>query len=166
MAITVDWPSKVITIPQADLTPLGGGRYELDIDNLRLALKALEDDEDGITWPDTHVHNTEVVLSGVTYARFVEIINGYTVSISPATAYIVSCVGANHNLADVYNNTTGPTLLPNNSAGLQIVETGTSGLTPEESAQLDETHTNVDTTVSSRGTDSDTADAVWDKVLP
>lgn len=165
MAVTIDWPTKVITVLQADMTPLGGGRYELDMNWLRLQCKDLEDSEAGMPFPDTTQHNTEVVISGVTYARAIKFINGYTVTISPATAYIVSCAGANHNLADVYNNTTGPTLLPNNSAGLQVVATG-SGLTPEEQQQLDDIHTNVDTTVSSRGTDSDTADAVWDKVLP
>ena len=45
---------------------------------------------------------------------------------------------------------------------VEVAETGTSGLTPEESAKLD----NLDVPVSTRGTDTDTADAVWDKTLP
>jgi len=45
---------------------------------------------------------------------------------------------------------------------VEVVETGTSGLTPEESTKLD----NLDVAVSTRGTDSDTADAVWNKTLP
>ena len=57
-------------------------------------------------------------------------------------------------------------VIPTNSAGLQIVETGTSGLTPAESAKLDSIDANVDVAVSTRGTDADTADAVWDKTLP
>ena len=118
MATTVEWGTKIITVLQADMTPLGGGIYELDIDALRLELSDLLDDEEGIPFLDTHRHSTEVVISGVTYTRFIEFINGYTVTISPATAYIVSCTGANHNLADVYNNTTGPTLIVNNAAGL------------------------------------------------
>lgn len=127
MAISVDWGTKVITIPQADMTALGGDAYELDIDQFRLDLKDLEDNELGMAEPDTHRHNTEVTISGVTYARFIEIINGYTVTITPSGGWVVSCTGANHNLADVYNNTTGPTLLPNNSAGLISVSTGTGG---------------------------------------
>jgi hypothetical protein len=103
------------------MTPLGGGVYELDIDAVRLDLADLLDDEEGIPFPDIFRHNTEVVISGITYTRFIEFINGYTFDISPATAYIVSCTGANHNLADVYNNTTGPTLLINNAAGLVTV---------------------------------------------
>ena len=134
MAITVDWPARVITIPQADMVPLGGGVYELDLNVVRLALKALEDDEAGITFPDTHTHATEVTISGITYVRFVEFINGYTVSVTPDGGWVVSCKGANHNLADVYNNLTGPTLLPNNSAG-HTTSVG-SGLTPEEAQQL------------------------------
>jgi hypothetical protein len=137
MAITVNWATKVITFPQADLTALGGGAYELDVDAFRLALKALEDDETGIIFDDTHRHVSEITLSGTTYSRFFEIINGYTVTIDPSFAGRVSCVGANHNIGDVYNNTTGPTLIINNAAGLQTVETGVSGLTPEESEQLE-----------------------------
>jgi len=126
MAVSIDWGTRVITVLQADMTPLGGDVYELDIDWFRLQLKDLEDDEYGMPMPDTHRHNTEVTISGVTYARTVEIINGYTVTVSPASAYQVSCVGANHNVQDVYNNLTGPTLLPNNSAGL--IDTGTSDI--------------------------------------
>ena len=126
MAISVDWGTKVITIPQADMTLVSAGVYELDIDQLRLDLKALEDDEIGMPEPDTHRHVTEVTISGVTYARVFEIINGYTATITPSGGWVVTCTGANHNLADVYNNTTGPTLLPNNSAG-NIVTSGGGG---------------------------------------
>lgn len=127
MAISIDYATKVITIPQADMTLVSGSVYELDINQFRLNLKSLEDDVQGMAEPDTHRHNTNVTISGVTYARVVEIINGYTVTITPSGGWNVSCTGANHNLADVYNNTTGPTLLPNNSAGLISVPTGTGG---------------------------------------
>ena len=43
-----------------------------------------------------------------------------------------------------------------------VVETGTSGLTPEEAANL----ARLDVDVSTRGTDAGTADAVWNKTLP
>jgi len=48
------------------------------------------------------------------------------------------------------------------STHVQVVESDVSGLTPAESAKLD----NLDVAVSTRGTDTDTADAVWDKTLP
>lgn len=129
------------------MTDLGGGVYELDMDWLRLQLKALEDDAQGMAWPDTHRHNTEVVLASFSVARVIEFINGYTVTISPAGAYQVSCVGANHNLQEVYNNLTGPTLLPNLSAGLIVRETAVSGLTPQESQDLADTKTAAEAAV-------------------
>lgn len=116
MAISVDWPSKVITVPKADLTLVSGTLYELDVNALRLALKDLEDDADGMVWPDTHRHNTVVNLGGVAYARVVEIINGYTVTFEDG-AYAVNLFGANHNLLDVVNrNSVG--VATANSAGL------------------------------------------------
>lgn len=134
MAISVNWGTKVIYVPQDYLTSLGGSLYELDVDQFRLDLKDLEDNEDGIPFPDTHRHNTEVSLSGTTYARSVEIINGYVVTFE-AGGYQVSCVGANHNIGDVMTNTTGPSLIIGNAAGL-IVTSGGSGLTPEQEIEL------------------------------
>jgi len=54
----------------------------------------------------------------------------------------------------------------NLSTLVEVVEVGTSGLTPEESAALAQIDGRVDVAVSTRGTDSGTADAVWDKTLP
>lgn len=116
MAISITWATKVIYIPQSDLTFLGGSLYELDVNQFRLNLKNLEDDEEGMPFPDTHRHNTEVVLSGITYARIVEIINGYTVEFEDGQ-YTVSCVGVNHNLADV-KVANQVALIVNNAAGL------------------------------------------------
>ena len=79
MAISIDWGTKVISVPKTFLSLVSGTLYELDSDTFRLALKDLEDDEEGIPFPDTHQHNTEVTLSGVTFVRTIEIINGYTV---------------------------------------------------------------------------------------
>lgn len=136
MAITVDWGQKIIHVPQADLTPISGLVFELDVDVLRLALKDLEDDEAGAVFPDTHRHNTEVTLSGVTYARTVEIINGYTLSFeNTGVPYVVSCVGANHNLGDVTNFDGSSSLLIGNSAGLIVRAVG-SGLSAEQDARL------------------------------
>jgi hypothetical protein len=93
--------------------------YQLDIDEFRKSLKALEESEDGICFPDTHKHTTEVTLSGSTYARFVEIINGYTVTFEQGD-YGVSTIGANHNIMDVLNMN-GVSLLTQNSQGLQTI---------------------------------------------
>lgn len=124
MAISINWATKVIAIPQADLTDLGGGIYELDVDEFRLNLKDLEDSEQGLVFPKTHNHNTQTTLSGVTYARSVEIINGYTVEFEDLQ-YTVKCVGANHNLGDV-KIVNQVSLLIGNSAGL-IAVSGAGG---------------------------------------
>ena len=133
MAISVNWGTRVITIPQADLADLGGGVYELDVDWFRLQLKDQEDSEEGITFPDTHRHNTEVTLAGATYARTVEVINGYTVTFEDGQ-YAVNAVGANHNLMDVMN-VNQVSLRTANSAGLIVVVQG-SGVTQQDKADI------------------------------
>lgn len=122
MAITINWGTKVINVPQADLTPLGGDVYELDANWFRLELKSLEDSDEGMIFPKTHNHNTEVVLSGVTYARIIEIINGYTITFEDGQ-YAVNVVGANSNISDV-TNVNQVSIRMNNSAGLITVDTG------------------------------------------
>lgn len=135
MSVSVDWGTKVIYVPKSDLGALPtSGYYELDVDWFRLQLKDLEDNEDGMPFPDTHRHVTETTLAGVTYARFVEIINGYTVEFEDGQ-YSVVCTGANHNISDV-KVVNQVSLIIGNAAGLITVETGVSGLTPEESDQL------------------------------
>jgi len=118
VAITINHATGVISVPQSFLTSLGGVFYELDVDAFRLALKDLEDDANGMQLPDTHRHNTQIILSGVTYARTVEIINGFTVEFEDGQ-YVVTCVGANHNLADV-KVANQVSLIIGNSAGLIV----------------------------------------------
>jgi len=81
----------------------------------------------------THNHNTAITLSGVTYARIVEIINGYTIEFENGI-YSVECVGANHNIADV-KVVNSVSLIVGNSAGLIQVSSG-SGLSSEQATQL------------------------------
>lgn len=126
--MSIDWGTQVISILQADtfMTEDATNEYTLDMNGLRLALKDQEDNVEGIPFLDTHSHNTEVTLSGVTYARTVEIINGYTCSFEvTASDYEVSCTGANHNLADVLNGN-NVNLIVNNAAGLINAAGGTS----------------------------------------
>jgi len=131
--ISIDWGTRVISVPKTDLTPLGGVLYGLDVDTFRLALKDLEDSDDGMAFPDTHRHNTSITLSGVTYTRFVEIINGYTVEFEDGQ-YTVVCSGANHNLADV-KVPNQVSLIVGNAAGLITVSSG-SGLSVPEHDKL------------------------------
>lgn len=122
MPVTVDWPNAVINVPQSYLTSLGGGKYELDVNQFRLDLRDLEDDVQGMAWPPTHDHTTTKTLGGVTFARSVEILSPYTVTFEDGQ-YTVVATGANHNIADVKNNNQ-VSLITQNSAGLIVYDTG------------------------------------------
>lgn len=137
MALSVNWPTKVISVPKNYLTLISGVRYELDVDQFRLDLRSLEDDLDGITFLRTHKHNTEATLGGVTYARQVEIINGYTVTFEDGQ-YIVELAGANNNILEK-SNYNQVSIREKNSAGLISVTSG-SGLDQAQSDQLEEVH--------------------------
>lgn len=142
MAISVNWSTKVISVPQSYLTLVSGSVYELDTNQFRLDLKSLEDDEVGIPHLDTHRHNTEVTLAGATYSRFFEIINGYTITFENLQ-YAVNLIGSNNNIADVAN-VNQVSIRSQNSAGLITVVSG-SGVTA--------------------GDVTDIATAVWDEDL-
>lgn len=137
MAISVNWATGVITVPQADLTFISGTLYEMDTDVFRLALKALEAGVEGMPFADTHAHNTEVTVAGTTFARTVEILAPYSVTFTPNSQWSVRLVGSNNNIFDVENgvlNQNQVQVIPGNSAGL-IKATG-SGLTAGEAADL------------------------------
>ena len=105
MATTINWATKEINISRAGLTLVQSSPSEireLNLNQFRLDLKDLEDDEEGMVFIRTHNHNTEVLLGGIVYARIVEIINGYTVTFEDGQ-YAVNLVGANSNVGDVVN---------------------------------------------------------------
>jgi len=119
MPITIDWPTKVINVPKSYMTLVQSTPstiYHLDIDPFRLDLKDIEDSEEGMVYPDTHAHNTAVTVGGVTLARVVEIINGYTITFED-DQYAVNLSGANSNIADV-TNVNQVSVRSANSAGL------------------------------------------------
>ena len=121
MAISVNWGTKVITVPQADLTFISGTNYTLDTNQFHLDLRALEDDVEAIPFLDTHKHTTATTIGGVTYARFVEIINGYTVTFENGS-YSVNLINSNNNIQDKAN-LNSVSIRSQNAAGL-IVTTG------------------------------------------
>jgi len=105
MAISIDWGTKVINIPRADMVlvqSLPIEIRELPLNAFHLELKSLESSIEGMMFPDTHVHNTEVTLGGLTFARVIEIINGYTVTFEDGQ-YAVNLTGANSNVGDNVN---------------------------------------------------------------
>lgn len=119
MAITIDWGTKVINIPQADLVSLGGDLYELNTETkLRADVNALAAGEEGMAFETPINHNTEVTIAGVTYARTIEFINGYTITFEDLQ-YRVNLLGSNNNVTDVLN-LNQVSVIPSNSAGLAV----------------------------------------------
>lgn len=104
MAIDVDWVTKIIYVPKSYLTLVQPSPEirSLDIDQFRHDLKDLEASVVGAIYIDTHRHNPEVTVGGVTLARVVEIVNGYTVTFEDGQ-YAVNLLGANSNISDVTN---------------------------------------------------------------
>lgn len=119
MAISVNWGTLVINVPKLDMPVIQASPFEirqLDVNGFRLELKALESSAEGVTSLRTHNHVTETTLAGISYARSVEIINGYTVEFEDGQ-YGVSLIGANNNILDVKVGNQ-VSVLGNNSAGL------------------------------------------------
>jgi hypothetical protein len=141
MAITINWTTMVIYVPKEDMTLVQSSPSEirsLDVDWFRLQLKDIEDNTEGQPFMDTHRHNTEVTLGGLTLARVVEILYPYTVTFEDGQ-YAVNLIGANTNIAD-RTNVNQVSVRSSNSAGLITVTSG-SGLSSEEHEQLMKTLT-------------------------
>jgi hypothetical protein len=127
MAITINRLTQVITVPQADLSLVTGSLYELDTNWFRNELKTIEASEEGIVELDTHQHNTEVTVAGTTFARTIEMINGYSVEFTPDSAWSVRLAGSNNNIFDVENGILVQNqvqVIAQNSAGLVSVNFG------------------------------------------
>lgn len=123
MAITINWGTSVINIPKADMTLIQASPTEireLDLNEFRLTLKALEAGEEGMNYPQTHNHNTTVTVGGVTLARVIEIIEPYTITFEDGQ-YAVNLVGANSNVSDK-TNVNQVSVRAANSAGLIVTE--------------------------------------------
>lgn len=120
MAISVNWLTRVITVPRADLQLIQSSPTEirqLSVDAFRLELKALEADlNQGMPFVHAHEHTAPIGVGGVQLARVVSIVNGYTVTFEDG-AYAVNIVGANSNIGDVVN-VNNVSVRSANSAGL------------------------------------------------
>lgn len=142
MAITIDRLTNIIDVPQADLTLIAGTLFELDTNQFRKDLKAIEASEEGIVEADTHIHNTEVTVAGTTFARTVEILSPYSVQFTPDSQYSVRLAGSNNNIFDVENAILVQNqvqIIAQNSAGLIVTTTG-SGLSAAQDTKLTEVH--------------------------
>lgn len=148
MAISIDWHTKLITLNQTDseVSLVSGTTYELDTYAFFRTVISLADDEAGMPFDDPLFHKAKTTISGVIYVDSVEIINGYTLLVLPDSSWRLRMDGAtNNNFHDegvlVLNNVQ---VIPANSAGNTISETGTSGLTPDESQQLLDIDSGID----------------------
>jgi len=135
VAITIDWPTLTFTVQQADLTFVQGTFYRMDTENFyRAAINAIMASGEGIVFDRPIIHNTEVTVAGVTYARFIEQINGYKLVFLPNTQWSVELVGSNNNLFDIEN-----LILVQNQ--VQVIPTNSAGLI--SSPKIDDLHTRL-----------------------
>ena len=137
MSYTVNWITKVITIPTTDLTLVSGTRYSLLMSDFLAEIRRLEWQPDEGLWaiPILIHTNTKFDFVGVDYAPFDDIINGYTVQFT-GIATRVDLLGSNNNIVDVLIPT-GIAVVPINSAGLQVVDSG-GGASPWSELEKDE----------------------------
>lgn len=146
MAMTLDPATKVFTINQADLTLVTGTLYSADTNALRKEMMALLASEDYIWMPDSFNHNTEVTVAGVTYARTLSTLNGYSYTFSPDSQWSVRLEGSNNDFWDIEAgnlNQNQVQVIPTNSAGLVINQGQSIG----------------------QGDLDNIADAVWDEAI-
>lgn len=131
MAYSVNWITKVITIPTSDLTLVSGTRYSLDMADFLAEVRRLEWEFSEGLWaaPIVDHTNTRYDFAGINYAPFDDLLNDYTVQFT-GVATRVDLLGSNNDLIDVLIPT-GVSVVPSNSAGLQIVQTG-SGVTQQD----------------------------------
>lgn len=135
MAYIVNWTGKIISIPTSDLTLVSGTHYQLAMSDFLGEIRRLEAAFDEGLWaPQILDHtNPKLDFAGIDYAGFDDIINSYTIQVTGA-ATRVDLVGSNNNIVDVLI-ATGVSIVPSNSAGLQLVSTG-SGLDTGQDAKL------------------------------
>ena len=138
MALSLDPATKIISVPQADLSHVTGTLYSCDTNQLRKDITDLLASENYIWMDDAYNHNTEVTVAGVTYARTLEFINGYSIKFTPDSQWTVRLEGSNNNIFDVENGILVQNqvqVIPTNSAGLQVVSSG-SGVTEQDKLDI------------------------------
>lgn len=164
MAITIEWATGIISVPKADLTLIQASPTEIREMNLnwfRLELKALEAAAEGMGFLRTHNHNTEVTLGALTFARVIEIINGYTVTFEDGQ-YAVDLVGANSNVGDV-TNVNQVSVRSYNSAGL--ISSPAIEYASFNGGVIIDQYSGISGTVFPRGTEQMKVDNITDALL-
>lgn len=140
MAYSVNWTTKVVTVPLADMTLISGSNYSLDAGDFWIEMRRLEASPGDGLWAEQVIEyvNTQL-LSGITYSAIVKMINGYTWD-TDTTNKNISLLGFNNNLLDTFIPGSGISVLANNAAGK--IETG-SGLSAAQDLRLSDVHGQV-----------------------
>ena len=104
MTYAVNWSTRVITIPKADTIFVSSPPEirSLSVTTLWQNLIDLQDDEAGLPHPDIVLNTPPLTVAGVTLARVVQVINGYTITFEDGL-WSVNILGGNSNLSDVVN---------------------------------------------------------------
>ena len=69
MAYTVDWDTRIISVPQSDLVDLGGGVYKLDLELCHQELRRLEwEFSEGLSREQILEYTPPKLAGGVIYA--------------------------------------------------------------------------------------------------
>ncbi len=126
MAITLDPATKIFTVPQSSLIWVQGTFWKADTNALKYEIQQLMDNEAYAWMEDPINHNSTVTVAGTTYARTLEIINGYSIVFSPDDQWSVRLDGSNNNFFDIESgvlNQNQVQVIPTNSAGLQDLST-------------------------------------------
>jgi hypothetical protein len=120
MSYSVNWTTRVVTIPLADMTLISGTNYSLNTDDVWLEMRRLEALPTEGLWVEQSIEyvNTQI-LSGITYSAIVKMINGFTWD-TDTTNKTISLLGFNSNLLDTFIPGSGVSVLANNSGGLII----------------------------------------------
>lgn len=133
MAYSVNWTTKVITIPKADTNLVSAGPpevRELDATVLWQNLIDIEDSVEGIIFDQIVENQSPISISNFTLARVVEIINGYTLTFDDSggtDAWTVNIIGGNTNVSDVKNENL-VAVNTANSAGLVVISSAGEGI--------------------------------------
>jgi hypothetical protein len=133
MTVSIDPSTRVITVQQGDLSLVTGTLYEHDTEAFRQTVNDLMAGEALMWLPDWADRNAPYTVFGATYAQKIEVINGFSIEYDDAPgAYSVNLKGSNNNLGDIQGGVLVQNLvqvIPTNSAGLVVVDTGAADTT-------------------------------------
>jgi hypothetical protein len=142
VAYSINWLTKVITIPLSDLILVGGSNYTLNVDFAHDEIRRLEWEFNEGLWAEHAIeYINSYTLSGLVYSPVIQMVNGYMWEVA-STNINIGLVGSNSNFLDTFIPGNGISVLANNSAG-KIYEGASGGLTPEQDATLSQIDTNV-----------------------